>query len=90
MSPSGDPAVTAPAPRRLGLALLLSLPALCLAAAALLPFRHKAFTIDDTLFLLQAQHLLVDPLHPTAFTAVWTDAPRRLSAIMPSGPVIRV
>jgi hypothetical protein len=33
----------------------------------LIPFLNKAFTIDDTMFLLQAKHLLSDPLHPTAF-----------------------
>lgn len=69
-------------------ALRLSWPVLLLCAALLLPFLNKAFTVDDTLFLLQAQQLRVDPLHPTAFEVVWTDAPRRLSAIMPSGPIM--
>lgn len=69
-------------------ALRLSWPLLLLCAALLLPFLNKAFTVDDTLFLLQAQQLRVDPLHPTAFEVVWTDVPRRLSAIMPSGPIM--
>lgn len=68
--------------------LRLAAPALLLAAAVLLPFLGKAFTIDDTLFLLQAEHLLSDPLHPTAFEVVWTEVPHRLSSIMPSGPVM--
>jgi hypothetical protein len=68
----------------------LALPAAILAAALLLPFHDKAFTIDDTLFLHQAEHLLTDPLHPTAFAMAWTESPwpQRMSAIMPSGPVM--
>lgn len=59
-----------------------------LALGALLPFLDKAFTIDDTLFLLQAQQALKDPLHPTAFDVVWDkNVWMRCSAIMPSGPV---
>ena len=65
-------------------------PALIVAALLLLPFARKAFTIDDTLFLKQAGQVLKDPLHPTAFQAVWSEAPvpLRMSAIMPSGPVM--
>lgn len=63
-------------------------PALVLAALVLAPFWQKAFTIDDTLFLQQAQQLLVDPWHPTTFDMVWSDRPLRMSAIMPSGPVM--
>jgi len=65
-------------------------PALVLAGLALLPFHNKAFTIDDTLFLQQAQHVLVDPWHPTAFDVVWTEHPypTRMSEIMVSGPVM--
>jgi len=64
--------------------------ALLLAVAVLLPFHDKAFTIDDTLFLRQAEHVLDDPLHPTAFEMVWSEIPQptRMSAIMPSGPVM--
>ncbi len=76
-----------PASRRT--ALLLAAPAILLAVAVLLPFHDKAFTIDDTLFLEQARHALVDPLHPTAFETVWSEAfPVRVSRIMPSGPVM--
>jgi hypothetical protein len=61
-----------------------------IAVAALAPFYDKAFTIDDTLFLRQAEHVLNDPLHPTAFEMVWSEFPwpTRMSAIMPSGPVM--
>ncbi len=71
-------------------ALRCAAPALILAAIVLIPFLGKAFTIDDTLFLRQAGHLLSDPLHPTAFEMVWSEfaAPLRMSAIMPSGPVM--
>ncbi|MGB9005083.1 MAG: hypothetical protein WCB96_05090, partial [Candidatus Aminicenantales bacterium] len=59
-------------------------PAMALATLVLLPFLGKAFTIDDTLFMRQAEHVLVDPLHPTAFEIVWSEAPvpRRVSSIM--------
>jgi len=65
-------------------------PAILVAALLLIPFYHKAFTIDDTLFLKQASQVLKDPLHPTAFSTVWSEAPvpLRMSAIMPSGPVM--
>jgi hypothetical protein len=36
-------------------------------ALVLLPFLGKAFTIDDTFFMREAQQALRDPLHPTAF-----------------------
>ncbi len=59
-----------------------------LALGALLPFLDKAFTIDDPLFLYQAQQSLKDPLHPTSFDVVWSDNKVvRCSSIMPSGPV---
>ena len=61
-------------------------PALALAAAVLLPFLGKAYTIDDPLFLYQARHVLEDPLHPTAFDVVWSLEPHRMSALMASGP----
>lgn len=59
-----------------------------LALGILLPYLGKAYTIDDPLFLMQAQQALRDPLHPTAFDVVWSDNKLvRCSAIMPSGPV---
>jgi len=67
---------------------LVAAVALALPFAVLAPFHHKAFTIDDTLFMLQARHAIADPLHPTAFEVVWYDVPARLSGIMPSGPVM--
>jgi 4-amino-4-deoxy-L-arabinose transferase-like glycosyltransferase len=70
--------------------LSLSAPGAVLAAALLLPFAGKAFTIDDTLFMRQAEWVLSDPLHPTALTMVWSEIPRpmRLSQVMPSGPLM--
>ncbi|HVP68043.1 MAG TPA: hypothetical protein VMT17_12340 [Anaeromyxobacteraceae bacterium] len=66
-----------------------AIPALLLALLVLVPMWDKAFTIDDTLFLLQAKHVLSDPLHPTAFDVVWDlPKPERLSQILPSGPVM--
>jgi hypothetical protein len=65
-------------------------PAMALTTLVLLPFLGKAFTIDDTLFLCQAEHVLVDPLHPTAFEMIWSEAPvpLRVSSIMPSGRIM--
>lgn len=72
-------------------ASLVALPALVLATLTLAPFLHKAFTIDDPLFLLQAKHAVEDPLHPSAFDMVWDDAfdggvPSRAASI--SGPLM--
>ena len=59
-----------------------------LAAAALLPFLSKAYNIDDVTFLLQAQHMLSDPLHPTAFDMVFHGQVLRVSKSLVSGPVM--
>lgn len=64
-------------------------PALALAAIVLLPFLGKAYTIDDPVFLREAQHLLTAPLHPSAFEIVWTNDHRlRASAFLPGGQAI--
>ena len=67
---------------------ILAIPAAALAAIVLVPFLGKAFTIDDTLFLEQARHVLVDALHPTAFDGVWSRSPERMSQVMASGPAM--
>ncbi len=57
-----------------------------LAAVVLIPFLNTPFTIDDPLFLREAQHVLVDPLHPQAFNVVWTfEVSRPASEILPGG-----
>jgi len=67
-------------------ALASAWPALCLAALLLLPFVNTPFTIDDPIYLREAQHLLTDPLHPQAFNVVWsTDFNLRASEILPGG-----
>lgn len=63
-------------------------PGWALAAALLLPFLGKAHTVDDVTFLLQARHVLADPLHPTAFHLVSDGHAIRLSAAMVSGPLM--
>jgi hypothetical protein len=65
-------------------------PGVLLAAVLLLPFAGKAFTIDDTVFMRQAEWVLTDPLHPSALTMVWSEVPRpmRLSQVMPTGPLM--
>ncbi len=40
-------------------------------AAVFLPFMGKAFHNDEPFFLAAAQHVLVDPLHPLAFSFTW-------------------
>lgn len=59
-----------------------------LACLTLVPFLGKAFTMDDTVFLFEARHALRDPLHPTAFEMTWTYVPERVSAFVPTGPVM--
>jgi hypothetical protein len=60
--------------------------ALALAAVVLLPFLAKAYTIDDPIFLREAQALLSDPLHPSAFRMVWSSERHlRLSEFLPGG-----
>jgi len=57
-----------------------------LAALLLLPFLNTPFTIDDPIYLREAQHVLADPLHPQAFNMVWsTDLDLRASQILPGG-----
>jgi hypothetical protein len=57
--------------------LRLAAPAIFLAGLLLLPFLNKPFTIDDPLFLREAGHALVDPLHPADFEQVWNAGDRR-------------
>jgi hypothetical protein len=66
-----------------------ALPGLVLAALLLLPFVGKPFTIDDPLFLLQAQEMIRHPLRSGTHEVVWNhDYPERFSTIQPSGPVM--
>lgn len=73
-----------------GAALAAAAPALLLVVVLLAPFLGKAFTIDDTVFLRQAEWVLHDPLHPSSLTMVWSEVPRpmRLSQVMPTGPLM--
>lgn len=71
-----------------------ALPGVALALCVLVPYLGKAYTIDDTLFLRQAEHAARDALHPAAFDYYWdyasggSDSLERLSSYMPSGPVM--
>jgi hypothetical protein len=58
------------------------------AALVLVPFLDKAFTTDDTFFLVQAKQVLKDPLRPTGFEMVWVDVPEKAANIAPAGPVM--
>ncbi len=70
--------------------LRCAVPGILLATMVIVPFYNKAFTIDDPLFLLQAEHILKDPFHPSAFELVWAEIPRpvRASRMLSSGPVM--
>jgi Dolichyl-phosphate-mannose-protein mannosyltransferase len=57
--------------------LRLTAPAIFVASLLLLPFLNKPFTIDDPLFLREARHALVDPLHPADFEQVWNAGDRQ-------------
>ena len=56
--------------------LRLASPAILIASLLLLPFLNKPFTIDDPIFLREARHALVDPLHPADFEQVWNAGDR--------------
>jgi hypothetical protein len=56
--------------------LRLAAPAIVVASLLLLPFLNKPFTIDDPLFLREARHALVDPLHPADIEQVWNAGDR--------------
>jgi len=56
--------------------LRVAAPAILLASLLLLPFLDKPFTIDDPLFLREAQHALIDPAHPADFEQVWNAGDR--------------
>jgi hypothetical protein len=67
-------------------ALACAWPSLAVAALVLLPFLNTPFTIDDPIYLSEARHVLSDPLHPQAFSMVWsTDLNLRVSQILPGG-----
>ena len=62
--------------------------ALALAVIVLLPFLQKAYTIDDPVFLREAQNALINPLHPSAFEMVWaSERHLRASEFLPGGPL---
>jgi 4-amino-4-deoxy-L-arabinose transferase-like glycosyltransferase len=66
-----------------------ALPAMLIASFILLPFLNTAYTIDDPIYLREAQNVLTDPLHPQAFSMIWNfDTMLRASEILPGGVVV--
>src|SRR5690349_10593158 len=64
-------------------------PAMVVATMLLLPFLRTPFTIDDPLYLREAQHVLTDPLHPQSFSIVWSAYQNlRASQILPGGQAV--
>jgi hypothetical protein len=59
-------------------ALIAIVPSSVIVLVLLVRFLSKAFTADDLTFLLEAQHALRDPLHPTACDRVLEGARVRL------------
>lgn len=57
--------------------LRLAAPAIFVASLLLLPLVNRPFTIDDPLFIREAKHALVDPLHPADFEQVWNAGDRQ-------------
>jgi len=67
-------------------AVVCAWPAMALAGLLLVPFLNTPFTIDDPIYLREAQQVPVDPLHPQAFDLVWNlDVKRQASQILPGG-----
>jgi len=69
--------------------LKLSLPGMLLGAALLLPFLHKAYTIDDPPFLLEARQILKTPLEPWSFPICWNQTLVCLAQAGSSGANVR-
>jgi hypothetical protein len=70
------------------IAITCAAPALLIGLLTLAPFLGSGFNIDDVTFLLQARHVLIDPLHPTAFDMVFDGDRIRLSQQIVTGPVM--
>lgn len=66
----------------------VALPAVLVSVAVLVPFLGKAFTIDDPLFMLQAQRALDAPFHSSGFEFAWDGRTTRFSQIQANGPVM--
>ena len=60
---------------------------LLLATGCLLPFLHKAFNIDDPLFLWAAKHIVQHPLDPYGFPVVWYRTSMPMSEVMKNPPL---
>jgi hypothetical protein len=75
-----------PVPNITRTALWHAIPGVLVAVLVLVPFRDKAFTIDDHVFMFLAEHATVEPLRPTGFEMVWGDVPGRMH--LASGPVM--
>lgn len=58
-----------------------------LALAALLPFLNKAFSVDDTLFLKLAQHLLTDPFDFYGFDVNWYGTSQPMHTVTKNPPL---
>jgi len=89
-APVAGPVVAGEAPPAAGArtAWHAAWPGLLLATLLLLPFLGKAHAIDDVTFLLQAQHAVRDPWHPTAFEMVADGHRLRLSSSLVTGPLM--
>src|SRR5579872_6938280 len=59
--------------------LRCAIPGILLAVTCLLPFWNKAFTIDDSYFLIEARQALRTPLTPTATGICWDAVPFKRS-----------
>jgi 4-amino-4-deoxy-L-arabinose transferase-like glycosyltransferase len=53
---------------------------------SLLPFVHKAFHVDDTLFLYAARQILAEPLDPFGFDVNWYGSPTPMSGVTKNPP----
>jgi hypothetical protein len=57
-----------------------------LTLACLIPFRDKAFHMDDPLFLWAAQHIAAHPLDPYGFTVNWYGMPMPMAEVTMNPP----
>ncbi len=61
------------------------LPAILIICCLFVFFADKAFTIDDSLFLSQAQQIVLEPLQPHNFKIVWDQKFASAASIITSG-----
>ena len=59
----------------------------CIVLGLTAAFRHRAFSIDDPLFLWAAKHIQAHPTDPYGFAVNWYGSPKPMSVVMQNPPL---